>query len=207
MIEIIKQMYQDMKYNRGGDASSNSILRKLAFPFLLLMVFAMFSSCVDDEARTEIPDGLIQRDTLVKLLIDIHLADAYLSQNRLPKTLGGRDVFYAGITKKYGYDRAIFDTTVHYLATQPKLYEDIYEEVLNELSLLQGQVEKEKAFLEENTSEGETFSYEKSINNEDPKMDGSLVQDSSTVKRLREAQERFERIRKKRKPADGKVKE
>jgi hypothetical protein len=131
----------------------------------------------------------------VYLLVDIHLADAYLSQNQLPKELGGRNEFYAEITRKYGYERFLFDSTIHYLATQPKLYNDIYEEVLNQLSLIQGQVEKEKTFVKENTTEGESFSFKKSVNEQGIDSNVDFTQDSTAIKKLREAQKRFEKIK------------
>lgn len=189
-------MFRDKKYKFENSGKISSLRSILLFPALTLALLVWISACSVPERQVQMPSGLIPRDTLVHLLVDIHLADAYLSQNRLPKAKDGRNAFYAGITKKYGYDRIMFDSTIHYLATQPKLYNDIYDEVLNQLSLLQGQVEKEKAFLEENTEEGEEFSFKKSVNDED--IEDAVIQDSTALLKLREAQKRFQKIKGKR---------
>ncbi|MCF8372506.1 MAG: DUF4296 domain-containing protein [Bacteroidales bacterium] len=186
-------MFRDTKFKIDISGTFKTLRIYLLLPGLALALLALVYSCSVPDSRVSIPSGLIPRDTLVHLLVDIHLADAFLSQNRLPKEKDGRNAFYAGITKKYGYERVMFDSTIHYLATQPKLYNDIYEEVLNQLSLIQGQVEKEKAFLEENTEEGEDFSFKKSVNDEE--IENAVTQDSSAIIRLREAQKRFEKIR------------
>lgn len=190
-------MFRNTKHNFNIPGILITLRDNLAISGLALTLFVFVSSCSLPEKRVSLPSGLIPRDTLVHLLVDIHLADAYLSQNRLPDKSGGQNMFYADITKKYGYDRSLFDSTIHYLATQPKLYVDIYDEVLNRLSLIRGQVEKEKTFLEENTSEGESFKFEKAVNDEDIDYDASYATDSVAKQRLQEAQKRFERIKRK----------
>ncbi len=164
-----------------------------------ILALIVFNACTPDEKEVTIPEGLIPRDTLLPLLVDIHLADAYLSQNRLPKKSKNRNVFYAGITRKYGYERAVFDSTIRFLATQPKLYQDIYEEVINELSMIKGQVEKEKQLDEKYGDEQENFSYSHETTNLNENKGQVNDDDSVSIKKFREAQKRFEQVRKNRK--------
>ena len=159
----------------------------------LMVGLFLMGACAVKEQQESIPVGLIPADTLIDLLVDIHLADAYLSQNRLTKELPKKDVFYAGITKKYGYTRMEFDSTIRYLATQPRLYASLYEEVLNELSVLQGQVEKEKA-LETDTT---TVKFESTRTglNQHPELVDAEQQDSIAQAKIKAAQNRFQRIK------------
>ncbi|MEA3443757.1 MAG: DUF4296 domain-containing protein [Bacteroidota bacterium] len=178
----------------------DKIQHKKHFSFFSLIlsfsIIILLSSCNDKEKEATIPLGLIPRDSLLPLLIDIHLADAYMSQNRVPKGVKNRNTFYAGITKKYGYNRAVFDSTIRFLSTKPKLYQKIYEDVISELSLLKGLVDKETKLLEKNGDGKETFSYSHETKNARIKKTKNFSPDSTVINRLQKAQKRYKKIRK-----------
>lgn len=90
------------------------------------------------------PDNLISIDSMVPILIDIHIADALLSDIRLhDKDL--RDStrsYYNYVFKKHEISRMQFDSSMRYYGESPKILLDIYDEVLKQMSITEGKLEQ-----------------------------------------------------------------
>lgn len=102
----------------------------------LIILFAFLFSCNGK------PDYLIEKDKLVPLLVELHLADAiFTSRGIIDIDIEEIDSasYYQTIFDKYNVTRVDFDSTMEYLTARPKKIDVIYEEVLNELSRMEAE--------------------------------------------------------------------
>ena len=167
-------------------------MRKLIF---ILVILFTIVSCSSSNEEITMPENLIPRDTLVEIIFDIHIADAYLANNRLPERKLNKNDFYTGIFVKHGYPRALFDSTIVFLSKHPDYYTDIYDDVLSKMSLFEADIEKEKA---EKEKEREDARQKKIEYYESLKIDGlkdtiktENIHDSIFMDRVTKAKERF----------------
>lgn len=82
---------------------------------------------------------LIPENKLVKILADVHLADAMTYNVRLRYVMSRRDSvsYYAPILNKYGVTRKQFDSTIAWYSANPEKYDAVYEKVLDRMNRMQ----------------------------------------------------------------------
>jgi hypothetical protein len=119
---------------------------------LVGIIYFVFSlvSCNTPSTRIDVPDEMsksyINEDTLVSLLVDIHLADGYLSVNKndfvkhlkkigVTKEGEGIKGFYASVFKKHGVTNTEFYKTLEYYSFHQDELLKIYERVLDSLNM------------------------------------------------------------------------
>ena len=125
-------------------------LRSLFLAFIGL-VLAFTSSCSNAEtgpSQVDKPLDLIPKDSLVALLVDLHLTDATSKQNFIPNN---NDTYYEyqeykAILNFHKISRNRFDATLRYYCAKGNDFEKLYEEVIAEL---QARESKNKATAEE----------------------------------------------------------
>ena len=112
---------------------------KILFSLLLLFLVA----CRRDAA----PDNLIEEDRFVPILVDIHLADGYLSSKpQLPDSLSyyGNGM-YAAIFKRHEVDSAQFKKSFQYYSRHLEQMGRIYKDVVEQLTAKSDSITKELA--------------------------------------------------------------
>jgi len=109
------------------------------FYFVLM---ALFVAC--GNRQQDVPDYVVKKEKLVPLLVDIHLTDAFLNKEKKPHSekYDKAIKMYPSVLLKHDIDRRIFDSTIRYYVKYPKEFALIYDEVLRELSILEGTVQK-----------------------------------------------------------------
>ena len=106
--------------------------------FFLIITILLSVGCNNkQQVENEILTEIIDKDTIVLMLMDIHIADSYLSIN----PTAGKDKikavdFYYSIFDKYGYTKEQFKYSVDYYSKQPQEFEKMYEKVLNKLKAI-----------------------------------------------------------------------
>ena len=112
--------------------------------FLVLLV-----SCV--EKRMKVPDNIVSEEKLVSLLVDIHLTDALLMKEKRPhaEKYEKSIKIYPAVLLKHNIDRTVFDSTIRFYVKYPKVFSLIYDEVLRELSIMEGTIQKTSGMIEE----------------------------------------------------------
>lgn len=113
---------------------------------LFLILFVFFISCIGKET-VEIPATVFSKEKMVAIMTDIHLIEATMNLNVLgPQSVNNTnnsspviDVFTKHHITKEQYDASFLFYTQH-----PEMLNDIYKEVLNELSKMQAQVANDK---------------------------------------------------------------
>ena len=89
----------------------------------------------------EIPAGILSREQIVPVLVDVHLAHA-AEVIRTP----GDTVLYTFndmlpfILEKHKIDKAVYDSSIAFYTSHPEVMREVYDEVINELSKKQGEV-------------------------------------------------------------------
>lgn len=78
---------------------------------------------------------------MVKILVDMHLADGIVIASDMQYQLADSSAYYGAILKKYGYTREEFRAAVNSYLKSPLEFEKIYEEVIVQLK----EMEKEYA--------------------------------------------------------------
>lgn len=109
--------------------------------FSLLLLFLCACS------REPKPDNLIEEDRFVPLLVDIHLADGYLSTKpQLPDSLAyyGNGL-YTKIFRRYGVDSAQFKKSYQYYAVHLTEMGKMYKSVLARLNAKNDSITKRLA--------------------------------------------------------------
>ena len=117
-------------------------MAKLRIIPLLLTLLIMLSSCGDKVKNA--PDNIVDESRLVPLLVDIHLTDAMLTKEKKPQTEKYEEAIkmYPAVLLKHNIDRAVFDSTIRYYVKSPEKFAKIYDDVLRELSILEGKVQE-----------------------------------------------------------------
>lgn len=119
-------------------------MSKLVYIILVSLTLGLFS-CSGGDKTLDVPDGILEREKFKAVLIDFQLAEAAISEER-----GKRDeveyktnLYYHHMFKKHDITREEFKKNIKYYTKYPGEFTAIYEEVINELSKLQGKVKSD----------------------------------------------------------------
>ncbi|MCK4661745.1 MAG: DUF4296 domain-containing protein [Bacteroidales bacterium] len=112
----------------------------------LIFIVILFSGCGQNRIRN-IPEDIIPRDSMISLMVDIHLADGILSVKKFNSHKHKYQIesYYAYILQKHSYTREQYDSSVVFYSNYPEEYDIMYEEVLTELSKMEGEIVKLRA--------------------------------------------------------------
>ena len=90
------------------------------------------------------PGNLLPPDSMVSILVDIHLAEAAAGVTRINDVQSFKaQELYPVIYKSHKTDSATFHTSFNYYLKNPKQLEAIYDKVLNELSRRESETGKQ----------------------------------------------------------------
>ena len=94
---------------------------------------------------------IIPEDKLVEVLVEIHIADgvAYTARALQHSSVFDTMSYRKYIFEKYDITKMEFDTTISAYAHNPNKFDELYEEVINELVRREGEFTREKKDLEE----------------------------------------------------------
>lgn len=104
----------------------NMILTKFC-----IILIALILAC----NANKVPDNVIERNKMVLVLVDMHLADAVLAKVNNPDTmLMMSSSKYYLIFKRHSIDSAMFTRSLKYYNTQPIELKKMYVEVIDSLN-------------------------------------------------------------------------
>lgn len=91
------------------------------------------------------PDNLIEQDKLVLILTDVEIAESALRQNQnVGHEIGEtKEAYYNAIFKKHEVSKEQFDSSMVYYRKNFEVMDEIYEEVITQLSLMQSEAQLE----------------------------------------------------------------
>ncbi len=106
---------------------------RLAALFGLILLF----SC--KQKTTEIPEGIISRDSMINIMVDIHLADAVLLNPMTQSKIGDipSNNLYKSVMDKYHIKKERFDKSMGFYSDNPVMLDSMYDGVIEKLSMIQ----------------------------------------------------------------------
>lgn len=110
--------------------------------FHILLIFVplfMMGSCQHNRP----PKDLLEKDEMIPLLIDLHLLYAIQSSvkfREVSNSVDSMDV-YSYIFEKHGVSKVILDSSIAWYSRHPKLFMEIYDEVVMDLTQKQDSLE------------------------------------------------------------------
>jgi hypothetical protein len=108
--------------------------------FLPLLLF--ITACGNSES---LPQGVLDKDKMIRVLTEVHIAEAEQQQKVLDQEVTAADTFsFQEIFKRENITRAQYNTSMKFYSANPELLDQIYDEVINELSHRQSQELRKK---------------------------------------------------------------
>jgi hypothetical protein len=94
-------------------------------------------SCSNNEDNQKI----IDKNTMIEVLVDIHLADATLSiaNLKINRDTSEIELYYGDVLKKYRITQNQIDNSLKYYTSRPKEFEKIYEKVSEKLAKMESE--------------------------------------------------------------------
>jgi len=118
-----------------------SSVSKILFVGFSIVVGLTFSSC--SKKTVDVPGDILTKEELVPVLVDIHLAQAAAGISQLNDSMRySVNDYSASIFKLHHLSREKYDSSLEFYTAHPELLEEIYAEVINELSKKQGEAER-----------------------------------------------------------------
>lgn len=120
-------------------------MKKTAVSILLIVMASLLFSCKEEKGIPK-PDNLVGEKEMVNILYDMHLNQAYYNQFRMNKKLPSTepDELYYSVLRKYGIPDSTFAKSVVFYSSMPKIYERIYQQVVERLKILQEENNEKK---------------------------------------------------------------
>lgn len=115
--------------------------QKISLCLCVFAVLIFFASC--SKKSVDIPKGILSKEELTPVLVDIHLAQASLNLNQTGDSSHfSMDDYTASILQSHHMTKEKYDTSMAFYTEHAELLEEIYEEVINELSKKQSETER-----------------------------------------------------------------
>ena len=92
-----------------------------------------------------IPESVLTRQELVPVLVDMHLAQTLVTMNLLADSTRYKlNAYEVVILNKHHVTKEKYDSSMSFYAANPELLDEIYQDVINELSKKQGEASAKK---------------------------------------------------------------
>ncbi|MFA6400546.1 MAG: DUF4296 domain-containing protein [Salinivirgaceae bacterium] len=100
-------------------------------------------SCSNSESNQKI----IDKNTMIEVLVDIHIADATLSiaNLKINRDTNEIELYYGDVLKKHHITQNQIDNSLKYYTSRPKEFEKIYEKVSEKLAKMESEFQQNQA--------------------------------------------------------------
>lgn len=103
--------------------------------FLLLIMVLLATAC--QEKKSISGKAFLEREVLVDVLVDIHLADAVTNDRIFNRKFDVDSVdILSPILEKHQVSKEMFDTTLIVYSHYPELFDQVYNDVLIKLNVM-----------------------------------------------------------------------
>ena len=116
---------------------------RILYPVLLLTLALLCNACKKDKPITG--KEFIERETLVNILVDLHMADAITQDRKFSRKFDADSIdLVTPLLEKYEVTRQMYDTTMYEYTRKPKLLDEVYNDVLIKLNVMLDENSKEE---------------------------------------------------------------
>ena len=114
--------------------------------FIVFVLILEAASCSDSN---KVPEYVIEQGKFVEILTDFQKAESIirLGYHRYQDSVIPNDSVYNAVFRKYNITKADFDTNYNYYANQPEVFEEMYDEVIVNLSESSAVIKKDSKEL------------------------------------------------------------
>ena len=117
--------------------------RRLLYPGILLLLALIITACNQEKSITG--KAFIEREVLVDVLVDIHLMDGVTQDRQFGRKYEADSIdTFSPILDKYQITKHMFDTTMYVYTRNPRLLDEVYNEVLIKLNVILDENSKEE---------------------------------------------------------------
>lgn len=109
--------------------------------WIVLLFVLMGTACQHPEDKIK-KSEIIPKADLVPILVEMHLTDGLQLISKIREKYPGRDSIsnYKDVLRHHGFTKDIFDRTIEFYEDDPEKLDDLYEEVISELTRLQSEI-------------------------------------------------------------------
>ncbi len=115
--------------------------------YIVLVTFIILSGCTTDISmkKEKPPADLIPRDTMVNVIVDMHLYDAVIKemQKEHRNVKRSKVYLYQTVMEKYHITREQFESSLLYYQQDLDEYDKIYDDVIEKLSKMKAEATAE----------------------------------------------------------------
>jgi ubiquinone biosynthesis protein COQ9 len=122
-----------------------SKMKKIVGYIILISLLAVVFSCKEKKGFPQ-PDDLIGEKQMVEILTDMHISQAYFDNFRFENKLKREesDTLYYSVLNKHGVSDSTFANSVVFYSSMPKIYEKIYQQVIDRLKMEEDTINKKQ---------------------------------------------------------------
>lgn len=113
---------------------------------IILLLGGLFGCTQKLEIKSEVPEDIIPRDSMVSIFVDLRLLDAVLNFEQLggSRKVSNKNYFlYGSILDKYCITREQFERSFDYYQNDLEVLDEIYADAITRLSMLKSKVEQD----------------------------------------------------------------
>jgi Domain of unknown function (DUF4296) len=116
---------------------------KKGLPLIFVLLVVLFS-CGKKKTDFAIPDDVIKRGEMVKILADVHIAEATINLRNVavPDVRNLNAALYKNIFVKHQITKEEFTKSYNFYSNNTELFNEMYDSVIMELNKMQAEVEK-----------------------------------------------------------------
>lgn len=115
------------------------------YPVLFLLLAIAVSGCKKDKEISG--KEFVEREVLIDVLVDLHLVDGVTQDRQFSRKYDADSIdVLSPILEKHQISKQMFDTTMYVYTRNPKLLDEVYNDVLIKLNVLLDENSKEQPF-------------------------------------------------------------
>ncbi len=116
--------------------------RIFLFPLVAsCFLFLVFCSCSKSKVKT--PEGVLSQKEMIPILVDVHIAQAAAGlHNEADTARFTLNDYLPYILKTHHVEKIVYDSSISFYTLHPEIMQEMYDEVINELSKKQGEAQK-----------------------------------------------------------------
>jgi hypothetical protein len=119
--------------------------------FAIVLIF-LFAAYACSKPPVKKPQNLVDKDRMIDILVDVHLAEAAFNSRRHRDTVVGKSSsadFYYSVLQKHEVKDTIFEKSLVFYASQPRQFEKMYRQVMNQLTEIEQEFSGRKKDMQE----------------------------------------------------------
>ncbi|MGB3073715.1 MAG: DUF4296 domain-containing protein [Chitinophagales bacterium] len=115
----------------------------------IVTLFIVFIYCACASEIEKAPEGILSKDKMIAVLLDVHIAESSVNSRGMTNQQLNQNVAakYEDVMKKNGTTFDTFKKSFDYYLHHPEQYEEIYLEIVNKLTALEGKAKAKELVL------------------------------------------------------------